>query len=251
MSTKKSRIFVVLPAYNEENNIKRLIEKLIFYLVDASLDDFLIVVVNDGSKDKTGEILSSLPEDYPVKIITHEVNKGLGKAIQTGLSYVVNNAQDHDILITMDADDSHTPGLIYRMVSTIREGYDVIIASRYRRGSRIYGLSLFREVLSIFASLLLRVLFPTKGVRDFTCGYRAYRVSILRKAFEHYGDGFVNQTGFQVMIDILLKLRKMKFIFGEVPFILRYDLKEGISKMNVKKTIINTLKLLWKHKFNP
>jgi dolichol-phosphate mannosyltransferase len=65
---------------------------------------------------------------------------------------------------------------------------------------------------------------PIRGVRDYTCGYRAYRGRVLRQAFQRYGDDFINQEGFQCMVDILLKLRKMDVIFGEVPLILRYDL---------------------------
>ena len=130
----------------------------------------------------------------------------------------------------MDADDTHTPGLILRMVRMIREGHDIVIASRYRSGARVFGLSIGRRFLSWAASWLFRLLFPTPGVRDFTCGYRAYRGSTLHAAISKYGDQFVTAEGFQCMVDVLLKLRRMPVIFGEVPMILRYDRKAGKAR---------------------
>ena len=95
----------------------------------------------------------------------------------------------------------------------------------------------------------MRVVFPTPGVSDFTCGYRAYRAEALQQAYAQYGDSLVDQDGFQCMVDILLKLRKLPLIFGEVPLILRYDLKRGQSKMRIMRTAANTLRLLWRRRF--
>jgi dolichol-phosphate mannosyltransferase len=94
----------------------------------------------------------------------------------------------------------------------------------------------------------VRALFPTPGVRDYTCGFRAYRATVLQEAIQRFGSDFLNQDGFQCMVDILLKLRRMNVIFGEVPFLLRYDLKEGGSKMKIRETIVTTLRLLMRHK---
>lgn len=246
---KRPKLYIALPAYNEEESIGKLLERIAYYLLDSNIDDYKILVVNDGSKDRTQDILLEYQKKLPLEIILHEVNKGLGPTIRDCLLHASQMAQDNDIIITMDADDTHTPGLIYRMVGTMREGYDVVIASRYRQGSRVYGLSWYREWMSLGASWLFRILLPIRGVRDFTCGYRAYRASVLKAAFRRWGDGFVDQQGFAAMVDIILRLRRMDVIFGEVPFILRYDFKQGVSKMNVKSTIIKTLKLILKRRF--
>jgi dolichol-phosphate mannosyltransferase len=103
-----------------------------------------------------------------------------------------------------------------------------------------------RRFWSFSASIVFRVLFPTPGVRDYTCGYRAYRVEALRAAVERYGLQFVDQDGFQCMVDILLKLRRLDLVFGEVPIILRYDQKEGGTKMRVGETARNTLRLAFR-----
>jgi dolichol-phosphate mannosyltransferase len=134
------------------------------------------------------------------------------------------------------------------MVRMISEGYDVVIASRYREGSRTIGVPVLRRALSRGASWLFRAVFPIQGVRDYTCGYRAYRAGVVRSAIARYGEEFLDQDGFQCMVDILLKLRPMHLVFGEVPFILRYDYKEGGSKMNVSKTVRDTLGLMWKRR---
>src|SRR5438045_6914261 len=96
-------------------------------------------------------------------------------------------ASERDIVITMDADESHTPGLMLRMVRMIREGYDVVIASRYQPGSRIYGLSLRRRVVSRLASWLMRLVFPPPGVSDYSCGFRASPAEVLQQAYCRYG----------------------------------------------------------------
>ena len=106
------------------------------------------------------------------------------------------------------------------------------------------GVSIYRRIASRGGSILVRVLFPTKNVRDFTCGYLAYRAGVIKQAFEIYAEQFVAESGFSCMIDILLKLRRLDAIMSEVPLILLYDLKYSVSKMMVVCTIVDTLKLL-------
>jgi dolichol-phosphate mannosyltransferase len=247
MSPRASRILVVLPAYNEEANIGNLLRRIFESLTDEHLE-FSIIVVDDGSSDRTGQILEEYGREFPLVVHRHERNQGLGATIRDGLREAAALARARDIVITMDADESHTPGLMIRMIRMIREGCDVVIASRYQRGSRVYGVSLGRRMVSRAASVLMRALFPTPGISDYTCGYRAYRAEALQQAYGQYGETLVDQDGFQCMVDILLKLRKMPLIFGEVPMILRYDLKRGPSKMRLMKTSVNTLKLLWRSK---
>ncbi len=244
----RRRVHVVLPAFNEEAGIARLLDRLDEAMDEAGLA-YQVVVVDDGSSDRTLEIVRHHAERRPISIVEHATNQGLGVAIRDGLIEAQGQAADADVIVTMDADDTHTPGLILRMVRMIREGHDVVIASRYQRGARTIGVPVARRVLSYGASLLFRAVFPTRGVRDYTCGYRAYRAEVLRAAIERYGTRFLDQDGFQCMVDILLKLRRMDVVFGEVPVILRYDFKEGGTKMKVAETIRNTLGLLVRARF--
>lgn len=244
----EAKVLVVLPAYNEEQNIGGLLDRIADALEEARLP-YEVIIVDDGSRDRTAEIIERYREQMPVNLYRHEVNQGLGATIRDGLYIASKTAADNDVVITMDADETHTPGLILRMVHMIREGHDVVIASRYQPGARVMGVSLFRRFLSFGASMLFRVVFHTSGVRDFTCGFRAYRGSVLHQAIATYGDEFVESSGFQCMVDILLKLRGLKVIFGEVPMILRYDLKQGQSKMRILQTIRNSLVLLVRRRF--
>ncbi|MBS1858593.1 MAG: glycosyltransferase [Acidobacteria bacterium] len=245
---RASRIVVVLPAYNEEANIGSLLRRIFESLSDEHLG-FSIIVVDDGSNDRTRQILEEYGAGFPLIVHRHDNNQGLGATLRDGLREAAAVAGERDIVITMDADESHTPGLMIRMIRMIREGYDVVIASRYQPGSRIYGLGLGRRLISRAASLLMRLVFPTPGVSDFTCGYRAYRAEALQQAYARYGDSLVDQDGFQCMVDILLKLRRLPLIFGEVPLILRYDLKRGKSKMHLARTTVKTLRLLCRRRF--
>jgi dolichol-phosphate mannosyltransferase len=237
-------IWVVLPAYNEEAGLPLLLDRIDLALTEEGLN-YQVVIVDDGSTDGTNEVALSASTRLPVMVERHQFNAGLGAAVRDGILLVCQQGKERDILVTLDADNTHTPGLIARMVRMIREGHHVVIASRYRPGSRVRGVPLVRRVLSRGASLLMRILFPTRGVRDYTCGFRAYELGVLQRVVARGPDSFFDQDGFQVMVDILLKLRKESdLVFGEVPLILRYDTKEGESKMQVGSTVKKTLKVI-------
>jgi len=246
-ASQNSKIFVVLPAYDEEDNIGGLLDK-----IDGAMTEFglryQVIVVDDGSRDRTFEVLQDYSKRIPLTISRHQANQGLGPTIRDGLLLAAGMAAPSDFVITMDADETQSPTLIPRMVEMLREGHDVVIASRYQPGSRVVGLSVARRIASYGASWLFRMLFPTPGVRDYTCGFRAYRGQVLALAEAKYGARFVEGQGFQCMVDILLKLRRLDLQFGEAPLILRYDLKRGASKMRVARTIWHTLSLIVKRR---
>jgi len=246
---RNRRVLVVLPAYNEEENIGELLSQIQFALEEDSKTEYRVFVVNDGSRDQTAAIVQARSATMPIELITHPVNLGLGATIRDGLYAAVQYSSPKDIVITMDADATHNPGLILRLIRMIIEGHDVVIASRFQSGARVIGLVWYRQLLSIVASLIFRITYPIKGVKDYTCGYRAFRADVLKTAMDEYGDRFVDQDGFQCLVDILLKLRRRKLLFGETPLILRYDQKGGMSKMNVSRTIKNTLILIVKRFF--
>jgi len=235
-------IFIVLPAYDEAENLPRLLLGIRAEM--ASAGGYHVIVVDDGSRDGTARVAEEHAAALPLTLIRRAVNQGLGAALRDGLGAALAHADPRDIVVTMDADDTQTPALIAPMVGRIDAGCDVVIASRYRRGARVYGVPLHRRTLSRGASWLIRLVFPTRGVRDFTCGCRAYRVAVLRRALAHHGGALITQDGFQCMVDILLRLRPLGVVFGEVPLVLRYDRKSGKSKMAVGRTTWNTLRLL-------
>lgn len=235
-------IRIVLPAFNEEHDLPPLLEEIRYHMEESGLP-FQVLIVNDGSTDGTARVIDQAARSMPIRRVDHPENRGLAEAIKTGLWEGAKGADDRDIIVTMDSDNTHTPGLIVRMERMIREGHDVVIGSRYRPGARVVGVPLHRRALSYGASILFRLLFPTAGVKDYSSGYRAYRARVIREMFEAYGKEFVDRPGFSCMVDLLLKIRAYPYIIGEAPLILRYDRKGSASKMRVARTVGETLQL--------
>jgi dolichol-phosphate mannosyltransferase len=236
-------IIVTLPAYNEEPSLRALLEALREAMQEQRFA-YRVILVNDGSTDGTAAVADALADHMPLERIDHAENRGLGEAVRTGLLRAVRVAGDGDIVVTMDADNTHTPALIAPMVQGIRTGADVVITSRFCPGARSLGVPLYRRMLSRGASWAFRLAFPTRGVRDFTSGYRAYRADLLARGLERYGEQFFAERGFACTADILLKLRNLGARMCEIPLVLRYDFKYDVSKMLVTRTIRETLRLL-------
>lgn len=246
-----TRLFIVLPAYNEAENLPELLNSLdrVASEVSALGYERQYVIVDDGSVDETPEILKRHQLKLPIDVITHRPNQGLGPTLRDGLRRASELARPDDIIVTLDADNTQPAGLIPAMLQKIKEGNDVVIASRYRYGSRVLGLSAIRHLMSHGARLLFTLLFPLSGVRDYTCGFRAYRAALIQRAFSKFGDAFIEHVGFQCSADILLRLSRLDAIMTEVPMVLRYDLKGGESKMRVGRTVVRTLLLLAQRRF--
>ena len=243
----EGKVIVVLPSYNEGPNLGPLFSGLHATLDGAKLC-YEVVLVDDGSSDTTAAVLDECRREYPLTVVQHPRNRGLAETVRDGLLEALRRGEDTDVIVTMDADGTHIPGAILKMMTLIEGGCDVVVASRFRPGATVRGVPVYRQVLSVGASWLCRTLFPTRGVRDFTCGYRAIRVSALRQALQKYGDKLFDAQGFSCTMDLLLKLRLMKIVFAETPINLRYDLKEGESKMRVGATILRTVALIFRRR---
>lgn len=230
------KLVVALPAFNEEQSLPPLLEAMneTFKTMEH---DCSVLVVDDGSSDDTVAIVEKCAETMPVRLVKHEVNKGLGAAILTCFREASADLSADDIVVTMDADNTHTPSLIPSMIEKIKSGADLVIASRYCPGGDEVGLTPFRKVMSRGASTFLKMCFSVPGARDCSCGYRAYSVGLLKKAFGIYGDKLVEQTGFVCMAEVLVKLAMIGARIDEAPLVLRYDLKGGASKMKISRTI--------------
>ena len=240
-------IQVVLPAYNEAESLRELLPQLSESLRREKVD-YIVYVVDDGSTDKTDKVVERYSrKDKSVRLIKHQKNQGLAEAINSGFKKAIKNSHANDILVTMDADNTHLPGLIMRMVRLIFEGHDIVISSRFVSSSRVRGVPTNRRLLSRIGSIIFRLLFPIQGVKDYTSGYRSYRVGLVKQAVNFYGNEFLSEKGFTCMVDILLKLRRFDPLCTEVPMILRYDQKIGKSKMDVPLTIKESLLLIGKY----
>ncbi len=243
-------ITVVLPAYNEEEALPPLLDA-IAAVRRESLPDLRVIVVDDGSTDSTADVVQRIAQNASwLSLARHERNRGLSAAIQTGFRAALDDAHPDDVIVTLDADNTQPPEVMVQMVERIRAGDDVVVASRFRAGAQVHGVPLMRRLYSFVMSVLFQAAFPVRGVRDYSCGYRAYRAGLLQRAYDTYGDRFITEQGFACMVEILFQLSHLTPVtFSEVPFVLRYDLKPTETKMRVLRNIKDTLRVALRHRF--
>jgi dolichol-phosphate mannosyltransferase len=243
------KVWVVLPAFNEALNFPALLDGFGRMHQDVYHLDLRILVINDGSTDDTAQVARNWKGGVSVEVFDNPQNMGLADTFMRGMLIASEKADPYDIILCMDADNSHSPGLCAHMIRDIQEGRDVVIASRYQPGATIRGVPLLRRFLSYVMSILFRLVFPIPGVKDYSCGYRAYRAGFLQEALKRQGNQLFVGEGFSCMAGLLLSLGREGAICGEVPIILRYDQKAGASKMKVMRTVIRTLKMLFRERF--
>ena len=241
-------IHILLPAYNEEDALHPMTEKIARVMGELRMP-YRIVVVNDGSKDRTAAILEELKQRYPIDVLTHKYNRGLGETERDGMEQIAEIAQTGDVIVRMDCDDTHDPSYIPAMLAKIREGYEVVTTSRYAPGGGQVGVDWYRRTISRVANLLMKMFFPIAGVWEYSCGYRAYRAALVQDALAIFGNGFIDLKGmgFTSTVEKLVKCRMLGARIAEVPFVLRYDRKLSTSKVVTSLTTLGYLMLIAKY----
>ena len=237
------KVLLVLPAFNEAQNLLQLLPAVEALAVEAPELGLRVLLVDDGSTDGTSKV-GQTPWRVPVEVLMHPRNQGLAAAFRTGLLEAMGQAKADDAIVVMDADNSHLPEQIPALLRALEAGADVAIASRYRRGAQVRGVPRHRRALSTGMSVLFRAIAALPGVRDYSCGYRAYRAGLLQDAWRTQGERLFAQEGFACMVAMLLRLQEQGARFAEIPLDLRYDRKAGASKMKVGSTVARTLVLL-------
>lgn len=220
-------VSIVAPAYNEEPVIEKFVHTVMKTL--EGVFSFELIIINDGSTDKTGEILEQLQRQYDnLVVLNHAANQGLGAGLKTGFTKARGN-----IIITLDADLSQSPCLIPDMVNEINRGADVIIASRYVKGGGMQGVPWWRVIISKLGNFVIKTVTGLKA-RDCTSGMRAYRKVVI-EGLSDFG------SGFEVQLCILRQLKGYKI--GEIPLQL-VNRAAGESKMRYMRLVPKYITLL-------
>lgn len=225
-------IWIFLPAYNEEAALPKLLPKINEAMQDYG-QPYQLVVVDDGSRDHTPDVLIEQAKTLPLSIVTHPINRGLGETERDGFEYIAARCDPNDIILRVESDDTHEPKYIFSLLEKLAEGYDVVNTSRFQPGGGQFGVSKYRATISQAANLFMHFVFRIKGTRDYSCGFRGYRAGAIQDAIRVFGNNFIQLRGlgFTSTLEMIVKLHLLGCRFIEVPFVLRYDQKESSSKM--------------------
>jgi dolichol-phosphate mannosyltransferase len=213
------RIVIVMPTYNERQNLESIAGR-----VRAALPEADLLVVDDNSPDGTGDIADKLAEVDPHVQVMHRTDKaGLGKAYIAGFGWALERG--YDVIMEMDADGSHQPEHLPALVGAL-DGADLSIGSRWVRGGKVVNWPRSREVLSRGANIYIQVMLGL-GVRDATAGFRAYRAATLRTISLDQ----VESTGYCFQVDLTRRVAAAGLRIVEVP-ITFVEREHGASKMS-------------------
>jgi dolichol-phosphate mannosyltransferase len=222
------RALVVIPTYNEAATVQRVVEAV------RETGRAQVLVVDDGSPDGTGEIADWLAErDYGVHVLHRTEKAGLGAAYRAGLRWGLNSG--YDVVGEMDADGSHNPADVPRLLDTLGNA-DLVIGSRYVPGGTVQNWAVRRRVLSRAGNWYVQAM-TGLPINDATAGFRMFR----RETLEAIGIDDVQSDGYSFQIEMALRAHASGFRVVEIPITFE-ERTEGASKMN--GTIV--LEALWR-----
>ena len=213
------RVIIVMPTYNERQNLE-----IIAGRIRESVPDADLLVVDDNSPDGTGDLADKLAEtDRHVQVMHRTEKAGLGRAYVAGFSWALEHG--YDVIVEMDADGSHRPEDLPRLLSAL-DNADAVIGSRYVPGGTVVNWPKSREILSRGANVYNRVLLGI-NIKDATGGFRVYRASTLRRLDLNN----IESAGYCFQIDMTLRVLQAGLKLAEVP-ITFVERERGASKMS-------------------
>ena len=223
------QVTVIVPTYNEKENIEALVTQLLALPVGLR-----VIVVDDNSPDGTGDIADYLAAESDGRVgVIHRAGKlGLGTAYIAGFKQALTEGAD--LVCTMDADFSHNPRYIPGLLDEIAQGYDLVIGSRYVRGGGASGCTFDRKLLSWGANAFARTMLGLHA-HDATAGFRCYR----RQVLEGMDLDEIKASGYSFLIEMLYRVQRDNWRVGEIPIIFE-NRRLGASKVS-KNEIIKAL----------
>jgi dolichol-phosphate mannosyltransferase len=237
-------ISVVIPTYNEKENIPVLVTKLIEIFNSTNLNGN-IVIVDDNSPDGTGELADELAVNYKPQIhVIHRSGKlGIGTAHIAGFKYSLDKL-NADLIFSMDSDLSHNPEYLPDFIRLHEQGFNIVVGSRYVNGGGVKNWGLHRRIMSKGANMLASTILGMK-VNDMTTGYRCYS----RNALQKLDLDAIKSNGYSFLEEILYYCKKEGFEIGETPiiFIDRELGNSKLSKNEMVKFFMTIFRLRFRH----
>ncbi|MGB9912953.1 MAG: polyprenol monophosphomannose synthase [Candidatus Kapaibacteriota bacterium] len=228
------KAIVIIPTYNEAENIEKLINKIFSIIPDIN-----ILIVDDNSPDGTAAIVEKIMQNDPrLHLIKRPGKMGLGTAYIDGFKYALSKG--FEAIFEMDADFSHNPEDLPRFLEALQDA-DLVIGSRYLTGVNVINWPLRRLILSYFANIYTRII-TGMPIKDATGGFKCFRASALRQI--NLDNIKTNGYGFQIEMNFRIWAKGFKV--KEIPIVF-VDRMNGVSKMN-KKIILEAVLLVWKLK---
>jgi dolichol-phosphate mannosyltransferase len=246
-------IKIIFCALNEEQNLKKLLIN-IGHEMQKMQRDFEIIACLDGTTDASIEVLQAFEKFHPVKILSLKNERGLGLAYKRLFLDVIENSADNDLVLSMDADNTHNPKQIGEMLKHFEEkNLDLVVASRFCSKSVMEEFPIHRKFISKFTSILLQTLFVVttidgKKLQDFTSGYRLYKVEKLKKLFEIQKEHFICEPEFTYTCELLIKLSRINCRIDEIAISYDYGQKVGASKLRIMRNFYRLIILLFRLK---
>ena len=227
------RALVVVPTYNEAEDIARLCRAL---CENPRVTG--VLVVDDASPDGTSDIVDGLGSSLPVSLLRRGAKDGRGGAVLDGIDHGLTYPETTHF-VEMDADFSHDPAELDRLLDQALE-YDLVIGSRYQSGSRISNWPVRRRLFSFLANKFARVMLRVP-VKDYTNGYRCYS----RRSMEALDRSLVEPKGFIALSAILLQLHQKRFTITEVPihFVNRIRGVSNLTRGEISEALRNVIQL--------
>ena len=231
------RTLVILPTYNEIDNLRPLVEEIV------ARGPYDILVVDDNSPDGTGELADRLAEEYGGRVFAlHRTGKeGLGRAYVAGFKWGLERG--YEVLFEMDADFSHNPTHLAQFMREIGAGADLVLGSRNIRGGGTRNWSFLRTFVSKGGSLYARLILLSP-YHDLTSGFKAFR----REVLEALDLDNIRSNGYSFQIEVTHRAHQMDFKIRETPIIF-HDRRVGASKMS-GRIVAEAMLVVWKIRFS-
>jgi dolichol-phosphate mannosyltransferase len=242
----KPLVCIVLPTYNEAENISILLPWIFKQTAKITTHDLHVLVVDDNSPDGTGDVVKNFMKEFSNLHLLTGGKKGLGAAYKRGISHAIEKLKV-EIIFEMDADLQHNPDMIPIFINLYNQGFSLVIGSRFLPGAEMIDMSLYRKFLSLFGNWLIRFFGGLPRLRDLTSGYRCIDARLIKKC----DFSKLSTTGYAFQTSLIFELLRNGAKVIEVPINFP-ERRHGVSKLSFPdqlEFLVNLIKIRFQESY--